>query len=162
MWQGLWCPRTRKVWLPSLSKSLLVRLAFRNPKTLRPRGKVQSKEDMPLVEEDQVMEYKKKKKKRNMSPWTLIGCTYECWAAESSFLEKNLGDLVDSRLNMDPQRVPAAKKANCILVCIRSSIACRVRWSFTSNTQHGWGQIKSAGSSFWLHSTRNTDIRERA
>jgi len=43
---------------------LLVRLAFRNPKTLRPRGKVQSKEDMPLVEEDQVMEYKKKKKKK--------------------------------------------------------------------------------------------------
>lgn len=75
---------------------------------------------------------KKKKKKGNMSPWTLMGCTYECWAAESSFLEKNLGDLVDSRLNMDPQCVPAAKKANCILVCIRSSIACRVRWSFTS------------------------------
>jgi len=42
---------------------------------------------------------------------------------ESSPVERGLGVLVNSNLNMSQQSVLAAKRANCILGCIKHSIA---------------------------------------
>lgn len=40
--------------------------------------------------------------------------------------ERHLGFLVDGKMNMGQQSAPTAKRANCILECIRDSIA---NWS---------------------------------
>jgi len=46
---------------------------------------------------------------------------------ESRLKKKDLGVLVDEKLNMTHQCVLTAQKANCTLGCIQSSVASRVR-----------------------------------
>ena len=75
---------------------------------------------------------------------------------ESRFAEKDLGILVDSKLDMSQQCAIAAKEAKRIPGCMRKSIARRLRGMIlplcSTLVRHTW----SAASSLGLFSTRET------
>lgn len=69
---------------------------------------------------------------------------------ESHHAGKVLGMLVGGILNMSQQSVLTVQKANCILGCIKRSVAGMSRWGFCPSTRSLWDPTWSAASSSWV------------
>ena len=83
-------------------------------------------------------------------------CQWRANHLESSFAEKDLGVLVDTKLNMSLKCAFVAKNTNSLLGCIRQSVASRVREVFlplySALVRHFW----SAGSNPGLPRAKDT------
>ncbi|KAK4814349.1 LOW QUALITY PROTEIN: hypothetical protein QYF61_016307 [Mycteria americana] len=79
---------------------------------------------------------------------------------ESCPAEKDLGVLVDSRLNMSQQGAQVAKAANSILACIKNSVASRTRAVIVPCTRH-WPHVECCVQCWAPCSQRDIEGLER-
>ncbi|KAK4821041.1 hypothetical protein QYF61_012221 [Mycteria americana] len=79
---------------------------------------------------------------------------------ESCLVEKDLGVLVDSWLNMSQQCAQVAKKANGILACIKNSVASRTRAVIVPCTRHCLEKRRLRGDLIALYNYLKGGCRE--